>query len=986
MKLWLDLETYSEVPIKYGTYRYAENAEIMLFAYALDDGEAQVVDFTAGETLPDDVVSALYYDTDSELWAHNAMFDRVVINYQMGETYTPKWRDTLIQAYCHSLPGSLEKLGQILGLPQDLQKMQDGKRLVQLFCKPLPANRKLRRATRETHPEEWARFKEYARQDIVTMREIHKRMPTYNYPKPEELAHWHLDQKVNDRGFHVDLDLVNGAIATAKTEQASLKEQVQELTAGTVRSTTQRDELLSYMLAEYGVAFADLTKATANKALDDPDIPEGVKELLRIRLQASATSTSKYAALKNAVNNDGRCRGTIQFRGGKRTGRAAGRTFQPQNLPSRGLLEPVEIDFGIDAIKGGFAREVYPNTMHLLTSSVRGVLQAPPGKKLVVADLSNIEGRMNAWLSGEAWKLQAFRDADNGTGHDLYNLTYAKSFQADVNTVTKPQRQIGKVQELMLGYGGGVGAFVTGALTYEFDLEELARRIWDTLPGEKIKEALDLYDWFVKQKRSTFGLSKEAFIAADVLKRLWREANPNIAAMWGKCDNAAKNAIANPGQVFWAGEKICMRRDKNWLRIKLPSGRFLCYPSPRISDKGEVSYMGENPFNRKWCRIKSYGGKWLENCIAKDTPVMTNRGWVSIQNIRNNDLIWDGEKFVAHGGLLYRGKRLVYTYFNVRMTPEHKILTTAGWRHACESEGYNRVESRLPNSYEIFRIRWKKIPMGSCLPLRENDSYRRHRIAKTKETWNRFVMWMYAGGDYSEKADKTRFSKTPHVRDLAVYDRPLSSAITSCLEKLRCAWHNGMCRMAAIFYRVHERYAPLVSERLYIREVRQFDGVFARQLCMENKAAPSEQQTRQRGTRHTERENDHSRGFGFLRDKTNNSSLPVKTRMGSIESVYDIADCGPHNRFVVKGSDGLPLIVHNCTQGASADVIYASQQPAEDEGYKIVIHVHDELVTETPDEKYFTADKLASIMSRELSWSKGLPLAAAGEEMYRYRK
>lgn len=688
MKLWLDLETYSEVPIKYGTYRYAENAEIMLFAYALDDGEAQVVDFTAGETLPDDVVLAMYYDTDSELWAHNAMFDRVVINYQMGETYTPKWRDTLIQAYCHSLPGSLEKLGQILGLPQDLQKMQDGKRLVQLFCKPLPANRKLRRATRETHPEEWARFKEYARQDIITMREIHKRMPTYNYPKPEELAHWHLDQLINDRGFHVDLDLVNGAIATAKTEQASLKEQVQELTAGTVRSTTQRDELLSYMLAEYGVAFADLTKATANKALDDPDIPEGVKELLRIRLQASATSTSKYAALKNAVNNDGRCRGTIQFRGGKRTGRAAGRTFQPQNLPSRGLLEPVEIDFGIDAIKGGFARELYPNTMHLLTSSVRGVLQAPPGKKLVVADLSNIEGRMNAWLSGEAWKLQAFRDADNGTGHDLYNLTYAKSFRADVDTVTKPQRQIGKVQELMLGYGGGVGAFVTGALAYGFDLEELARRIWDTLPTEKIKEALDLYEWFVKQKRSTFGLSKEAFIAADVLKRLWREANPNIAAMWGKCDNAAKNAISNPGQVFWAGEKVCMRRDKNWLRIKLPSGRFLCYPSPRISDKGEVSYMGENPFNRKWCRIKSYGGKWLENI----------------------------------------------------------------------------------------------------------------------------------------------------------------------------------------------------------------------------------------------------------------------------------------------------------TQASSADVIYAAQQPAADEGYDIVIHVHDELVTETPDEKYFTADKLASIMSRELSWSKGLPLAAAGEEMYRYRK
>lgn len=629
--LWFDSETYSETPIKHGTYRYAEDSEVMLMQYAFDDGEPYCWDLTDPEDSREnheEFLYALEY-TDCVITAHNAMFDRNVLNYNGYSTSISRWCDTMVQAYCHALPGSLEKLCEVLGVPQDLAKNKDGQRLIHLFCKPRPKNMKLRRATRLTHPEDWAKFIQYGKDDIVAMREVAKRLPTYNYPVgggSNELAHWHLDQKINDRGFHVDLDLVHAAIETSKLEKIELKHATQIMTEGQVASATQRDAILNYILEAHGIVFADLKKGNVEKHLNNPDLPRAVKELLAVRLQATATSVSKYSALARAVNDDGRCRGTIQFGGAARTLRAAGRTFQPQNLASRGLLEDYEIDFGIDAIKQGMAPDFFPNVMHLLTSCVRGCLTAAPGKKLVVADLSNIEGRLAAWFAGEVWKLNAFSDFDKGMGHDLYNLAYSKAFKVDVESVKKPQRAIGKVMELMLGYQGGVGAFLTGALGYGFDIEKLARDNWDTLPADQLAEANSFYAYVIKKRMSTFGLSKEGFITCDVLKRLWRASNHNIELIWGGLENAIVNAISDPGTVHDVGEHLKIRRDKNWLRIRLPSGRYLCYASPRLTEKGnkfEISYMGLNNYTKQWMRLKGYGGLFFENiCQAAARDVL----------------------------------------------------------------------------------------------------------------------------------------------------------------------------------------------------------------------------------------------------------------------------------------------------------------------------------------------------------------------------
>lgn len=641
-RLLIDLETYSETPINHGTYRYAANAEIMLFAWALDEQPAQVWDLTAAGPMPFDLESALL-DPEVVVYAHNSMFDRAVMRYAMPDLCPPieRWRDTMVQALCHSLPGALGNLCQVLGVPSDKAKDKDGKRLIQLFCKPRPKTSKVLRATRDTHPADWAKFVAYAGDDIEAMREVERRLPKWNY-RGDELALWHLDQTINDRGVAIDIELANAALAAVDAEQVVLAARTAEMTNGEVQTATQRDAMLQHMLAEYGVQLPDMQSATLERRLDDPDIPEAMKDLLRVRLRASTTSTSKYKSLVRATNLDGRIRGLLQFAGASRTARWSGRTFQPQNL-ARGTLKPAAVEAGIAAMKAGAAGLIYANVMEVASSAIRGCIVAPPGKKLVIADLSNIEGRALAWLAGEEWKLQAFRDFDAGTGHDLYKLAYAKSFGIAPEAVTKDQRQVGKVQELALGFAGGVGAFVTFAAAYGIDLDELAAGILRNAPADLVDDARSFLEWMRKQpKGSTFGLSDDAFVGCDVVKRGWRNGHPAIAAWWPVLEQAFRDAIDSPGYTFDCGT-VKVRRDGNWLRILLPSGRYLCYPAPEIDDQGRCSYMGVDQYTRKWQRIHTYSGKLAENCtqafardvLAHNMPVIEAEGYRIVLSVHD---------------------------------------------------------------------------------------------------------------------------------------------------------------------------------------------------------------------------------------------------------------------------------------------------------------------------------------------------------------
>jgi len=606
-----DIESFSPTPLSDGTHIYAEKVEILLWTYAINDGPVHCWDLTTGEPMPADLAEIIEDQDTLMVWQNGNNFDSTVIKHAMPSVYAKlpirRWYDTLQQALAHGLPGSLAALCDIMGVADEDKKI-DGKAFIQLFCKLPPKNVKRPRATRHTHPAEWEAFKHYAMQDIPSMRAIFYKMPKWNLPlEGQEMELSRMDFEINNRGFCLDTDLIHAAIRAIDRAQKALSARTVELTEGEIARTTQRDKLLAHLLAEYGVELPDLKKDTLERRIGDENLPWQLRELLAIRLQASANSTSKYRKALKGMSSDGRIRGCLQFDGASRTRRWAGRLLQPQNF-ARGKLKRAAVDLGIEAMKANCEDLVVDNVMELASASLRGMIIAPPGKKLVVADLSGIENRDAAWLADEEWKLEALREFDAGHGADLYVLEYAKSFSVDPATVGKYQRLIGKVLSLSLQYAGGVGAFMSMAMIYGIDLEELAEHTWNTLPADVQRDAEGMYDWTVRKKRSTFGLSKRAYCCCEGLKRMWRDANPSIVAHWAEIQECVVRAVTRPGVTVPCG-KTRMRRDGNWLRIRLPSGNYLVYPSPKVDERGQFTYNGASPYSRKWGRQKTFGGK-----------------------------------------------------------------------------------------------------------------------------------------------------------------------------------------------------------------------------------------------------------------------------------------------------------------------------------------------------------------------------------------
>ncbi len=579
MILYCDTETFNEAPITVGTARYCETVEIMVIAWAVDDGPVHVWDVTdnrapnAWSQMNERFVWD-WQDPENELVvAHNVPFDRTMLATKGIERPLSQWHCTQAQALAHSLPGALGKLSEIYNLG-DSAKDKAGRALIQLFCKPRPKTSKIRRATRDTHPVEWQQFLDYAGQDIVAMRELYKKLPRWNLTATERDA-WMLNMTINERGLFIDQDLATAAIATCERAKAVLQGRTEEVT-GTDLSVQQTAQLKA-LLKAYGVDLPNMQASTLERRLEDPDLPEPVKELIQIRLETVQTSNAKWPKLLSSVSSDGRLRFTSQFCGASRTGRDSGRIFQPLNLPRPPKYLKGDKVF-VEAIKRGMAELVYDNPMEVTSAALRGALVAPPGRKLVVADLNAIEGRVAAWVAGEQWKLDAY-----ALGEDLYVLSYAQSFGKRPEDVTPDERQIGKVEELALGFGGAAGAFGTMSAAYGVSLSD-----------ERVAEVV----------------------------KAWRAANPKIVSFWWALEDAVKAVTTTTDGQRELGP-LTIKKQGSWLRIILPSGRSLSYAQPKIED-GQFTYMGLHHYTRKWERISSYGGKLFENvvqAIARDVLV-----------------------------------------------------------------------------------------------------------------------------------------------------------------------------------------------------------------------------------------------------------------------------------------------------------------------------------------------------------------------------
>jgi len=631
MRLWLDRETYSDADLKQvGTYQYAAQAQDLLIAYAIEDDAPQVWDCTC-EPIPDDLWAAM--SCASEVWAHNAAFDKAIHNGPL-QAHLPRiplarWRCSMAQALSHALPGSLSELCSVLRVPEDMAKLKEGSKLVALFTRPLPANRKLRRADRTTHPAEWERFKKYASNDITAMRECVRRMPTWNWDD-SAIAEWHCDQRINERGFFVDQELTRAGARAAVAEKERITHRFRQLTLGEVDRPSQREQFKTFVLERFGVALEDTTKDTFVQMIKAGKAQGELRELMELSMAANRTSTSKYAALDPAVQDDGRFRGGLQFAGAGRTRRWAGRLFQPQNLPSRGLPDAKDVEAYIECLKLGTHDLFFDDLMLYGAAALRGVVIAPPGKKLEVADLSNIEGRMLAWVAGEHWKLDAFRAYDAGTGPDLYNVTASSILGGDPWEVSKKDRNVfGKVPDLASGYQGGVSGYQTFAHAYGVRMADYWGTIQKQIAPELVEKAKENLASWGKETQERLEISELEWLASETCKLAWRARHPATVKFWGDLQNAAKQAIRNWGAVFTAGRYIKVRcvshRGQRWMVVRLPSGRFLTYFDPVLTSEGSISYLGEateeGKTTRNWVRVFTHGGKMTGNVcqtLARD--------------------------------------------------------------------------------------------------------------------------------------------------------------------------------------------------------------------------------------------------------------------------------------------------------------------------------------------------------------------------------
>lgn len=564
-----DLESFSSEDIKNGVFRYVEapDFEILLMSYAFGDDPVQVWDFTQ-DGLPPWLAGALT-DPNVIKVAHNCQFERACLHKAFG-VYSPpvQWMDTMHLAAMNGLPMTLEAAGAALQLEQ--QKLDTGKALIRYFCKPCAptkANGGRTRNLPEHAPEKWALFKEYNRRDTEAEREIFYRLiPTKLTPTERRVEC--LDARINERGVLIDRALAEQAVHMDEAFKAEHSAELQKLTG--LENPNSVSQLKAWLAAR-GIPAQSLDKKSMPDLMKRAIDPT-TKRVLALRQMLGKSSTKKYTAMLNAACADGRIRGTLQYYGAARTGRWAGRIIQPQNFPQNHLdqIDKVRAIVRSGDLEG--LELIYDNIPDVLSQLIRTAIVAAPGHTFLVADYHAIEAVCIAYLADEKWRLDVFA----GDGK-IYEASYAQAFGVPKESVKKgsPERQKGKIMELALGYGGGPGALLA------FGADKLG------LNPDQLQELVDK----------------------------WRAASPKITAFWSACERAAKNALRNPGRTFKLANGCAYLRDRDALRLILPSGRRLSYWGAWLDEEGHLRFMGQNQTTRKWEKMETWGGRLVENIV-----------------------------------------------------------------------------------------------------------------------------------------------------------------------------------------------------------------------------------------------------------------------------------------------------------------------------------------------------------------------------------
>lgn len=605
--LAIDIETYSSADIRYGVYKYADSPdfEILLLGYAFDDEPVQVADLTR-EEVPARFVQALF-DRSVTKTAFNANFEMTCLRKLYPDMPLECWECTSILSLYNSLPTGLANVAKILKLGEDKQKDARGKALINYFskpCKPTKANGGRTRNRPEDAPDKWAEYIEYNRQDVVVERAIRQKLLRL---KPTETEHryWLMDQWINGNGAKVDMQLVRNAIRMNQDYSAHLREEAVRITG--LENPNSVAQLKRWVEDRIGETVPALDKKAVTELLERKDIPGDVRRVLEIRQLMGRTSIKKYEAMAQAVCSDGRIHGMFQFYGAMRTGRWAGRIVQLHNLP-RSSMPIDELRAARDVVIRGDLEELellWDNVPDVLSQLVRTAIVAEDGCRFIVDDYSAIEARVIAWLAGEKWRQDVF-----AKGGDIYCASASAMFGVPVvkHGVNGHLRQKGKIAELALGYGGGIGAL-------------------KAMGADKM------------------GLTDEELI--DIVTK-WRRASPAIVRFWWAVDAAVRKAVWNPGEIVTIRQgHLRFHCRFGALFITLPSGRHLVYIHPRIGQNrfgGEaILYAGMEQGTRTWGELETYGGKLVENivqatardCLAAAMLRLKNAGYKILMHVHD---------------------------------------------------------------------------------------------------------------------------------------------------------------------------------------------------------------------------------------------------------------------------------------------------------------------------------------------------------------
>lgn len=576
--LSIDLETYSEIDIaKCGSFRYIddESFEILLLGYAFDDEPVTVIDLTADEEVPADFLAALY-DPEVTKTAWNCAFERFGLWKHFGRYCPPEqWSDTMILSAVCGLPLGLGEAGKALRLEADEAKDREGKALIRYFCspcRPTKVNGGRTRNLPQHDTDKWALFIEYNRQDVVAERTIRKRLLRW---EPDSLEHrfWCLDARINERGMRVERELVHNAIAMDERYKAELTKQAVAISG--LENPNSVAQIKQWLLEQEGIEVPSLNKKVVAEVVSQLT-GERAKQFMALRARLAKSSTKKYEAMERSACADAHIKGCFQFYGANRTGRFAGRLVQLQNLPQNHMEDLAVARSLVRDNDYETVRLLYDSVSDTLSELIRTALIPEPGHRFIVADFSAIEARVIAWIAGEQWRLDVFRN-----GGDIYCASASQMFHVPVvkHGENGHLRQKGKIAELALGYGGGANAL------------------------------------------KAFGADKMGMTEEEMVNTvdLWREASPRVCALWRALERAAIRCVVHKTPQVSAIGGIRFEMECGILWMTLPSGRRIAYygaeygPSRFHRDRRALNYMGVDQKTKRWGRVETWGGKLAEN-------------------------------------------------------------------------------------------------------------------------------------------------------------------------------------------------------------------------------------------------------------------------------------------------------------------------------------------------------------------------------------